>query len=78
MIFTIKCFTECPQFCTDQYFPICGTDGITYSNKCSMDSVACKKREAINVAYYGHCNPGEFAEKLKLREFHNIVMFMNL
>jgi len=46
----------CPQFCSLQYSPVCGTDGNNYSNRCSLDSAACRRRESIQVKHRGYCN----------------------
>ncbi|MBL7058232.1 hypothetical protein ISS03_02740 [Patescibacteria group bacterium] len=36
-------------FCTDEYAPVCGRDGVTYSNKCKADI------SGIKSAYRGEC-----------------------
>ena len=45
--------------CTEEYRPVCGTDGKTYSNECKMELSACGKNDTITVSYNGECN-GEF------------------
>lgn len=45
--------------CTEGHRPVCGTDGKTYSNKCTMESLACEKNITITVSYSGECS-GEF------------------
>lgn len=42
-----------PEFCTEQYQPVCGCDGQTYGN-------ACKAAEAgVSVEFEGECQPQE-------------------
>jgi hypothetical protein len=40
-----------PEFCTEQYEPVCGCDGQTYSNACYA------AREGVSVASAGECTP---------------------
>ena len=35
---------------------MCGSDGITYSNECQLESAKCKGNPNLHVAYAGECD----------------------
>ncbi|XP_071945465.1 agrin-like isoform X3 [Antedon mediterranea] len=50
----------CPQDCDlSDHSVVCGSDGTSYSNECSLTLSGCVQKKSIEVVYKGECNPCE-------------------
>jgi coxsackievirus/adenovirus receptor len=49
---------QCPTECPDMFTPVCGTDGVTYTNHCMMRMKSCREERNTRVQHAGDC--GEY------------------
>ena len=54
MINNVFNLLECPTICPALYAPVCGNNGVTYSNACELGVAACKNLR-IEKAHDGPC-----------------------
>ncbi|XP_051716681.1 PI-actitoxin-Avd5a-like [Ctenopharyngodon idella] len=45
-----------PSFCPMIYFPVCGSDGITYGNECLLRAASQGSNTKIVILKHGRCD----------------------
>ena len=61
ILFTKGAIKKCETACTREFFPICGSDGKTYNNKCLLKVATCLNPE-VELKSHGPCDPEKFNE----------------
>ncbi|KAG7154100.1 four-domain proteases inhibitor-like [Homarus americanus] len=51
---------DCDDGCTDEWNPVCGTDGLTYSNLCYLELADCLSDADIKIDHQGECDDCQF------------------
>ena len=51
---TLEPPSDCSKICPMNWEPLCGTDGITYSNKCDFEIGKCENN-GLSIAKEGTC-----------------------
>ena len=51
---------QCQKTCTNEPYPVCGSNRLTYPNLCSLKRDSCLKQELISVKNSGSCSKSIF------------------
>ncbi|KAG8184137.1 hypothetical protein JTE90_008916 [Oedothorax gibbosus] len=49
---------RCNSICSPDFRPVCGSDGRTYVNECSLRVESCKSRRSLRIIFSGECSSG--------------------
>ncbi|NXC49053.1 ISK6 inhibitor, partial [Penelope pileata] len=48
-------FKSTNLYCTAEYMPLCGSDGITYGNKCHFCMAVLRSQGSLSLQHHGEC-----------------------
>jgi hypothetical protein len=51
---------RCNAVCNQDFKPVCGSDGKTYTNECILRVEACKSRRSLRIIHSGICGGKAF------------------
>lgn len=57
---TARC--ECPTACTQEYQPVCGSNGKDHPNECELQLASCHDKRNYTVVYEGMCGAYDESE----------------
>ena len=46
---------KCPDDCSTDFEPVCGTNSKTYTNYCHLRTDSCKRQQKIRIEHIGVC-----------------------